>query len=283
MKGLTDGKPQMARPVGGAPSKASSGASGEKEKLLQQFKKEINKELKKARDDSSSTITRCLDGELERYADFYSETGYKDLSQSEHSSLLAYLSGINDLENLAGSAPKNSWASIFHLVNFFHSFSDLLGLDRVILDSFVRSLELVSSDGAARDSSTAPAAREMDLTTETSAETKEQNIFKSFANIDSAQENEMEIDLRGEFCIDNEAEIFFDKAQLAMARLCSLELAALLDGSENTGDSSKKDKSAPSFSFPVNQLTWQEITRMALVSVVMKSMDSQVPDIMNMT
>ena len=64
-----------------------------------------------------------------------------------------------------------------------------------------------------------------------------------------------------------------------MARLCSLELAALLDGNENPGDSSKKDKGAPSFSFPVNQLTWQEITRMTLVSVVMKSLDIQVSDI----
>ena len=280
MKKLSDGKPQAGRQAG-AQSKTPAGAFGDKDKIVQQYKKEINKELKKARDDSSVTVTRFIDTELEQYASLTNVEATKDegIAGSEYSNLQDYLIHPNDPGYLPGPNLKINWGSVFHVANFLHSFSGLLGLDRVFLDTFVRDVDFVSSDRAPHGAFTGSRADTTELPTQQSSTlAKDENIFKSFANTENEEETTMVFDLSREFGVDEHAEIRSDRLQLAMTRVCALELAALLEGGEITSESGKKDKekSPPSFSFPVNQLTWQEITRMALVAHVMKSMDKTV-------
>jgi hypothetical protein len=108
------------------------------------------------------------------------------------------------------------------------------------------------------------------------AETKESNIFKNFSNPDEFVQEITGFDCKNELRVDDDAEIFIDRVQLALARLSAIDLALILELNEVSSETGKKEKNVSPLNFPVNQLTWQEVTRMALVANIMKALDKPV-------
>jgi hypothetical protein len=237
-----------------------------------QIKKEVSKELKKAREDSNLFVLRALDLEYETVTSVLPHSEI-DSESNDAKSIDFFLTPASVASRLP--LTDHQMAQAFYISNFIHTFHGYLGIDSMSLESFFDYLRNVSAENTLDNSN------KMEETIEISSEAKstESNIFSKFSN----DLDEKIIDKRAsadkllESLEGDHYEIAMEKFILSITRIISSDLLNLLDTNEVLNESIKKDKSTlSSVNFPVNQLTWQEIMRMVVISNLLKEADKSV-------
>ena len=238
-----------------------------------QIKKEVSKELKKAREDSNLFVLRALDLEYETVTSVLPHSEVVDSESNDAKSIDFFLTPASVASRLP--LTDHQIAQAFYISNFIHTFHGYLGIDSMSLESFFDYLRNVSEENTPDNSN------KMEETVEISSESKttESNIFSKFSNDldDKIIDKRASADKLLESLEGDRYEIAMEKFILSITRIISSDLLNLLDTNEVVNESIKKDKNTlTSVNFPVNQLTWQEIMRMVVVSNLLKEADKSV-------
>ena len=233
------------------------------DKSVQQRKRDVTKDLKKAREKAIQELNQFFLEEMQEYH-FFSSTSHVQVDNSGNPGicgvdevLCAISDGIKDSHNIG---------RIIYLATFLNAVRHFIGLGHICLNTFMRQLESVSVQQDVMDASL--------LSSRICCSSSNLNVFHNSGEFEFQRQHtnrcrKEEIDFNFNFRL---AEMTFDKIQLSLVKVLSPELASFLgvvDKTSNVESSTnnlKVNSKLRNEVFPVNEMTWPEIMRMVLVT-----------------
>lgn len=284
------------------------------EKVKQQLRKDILSDIRKFRADAHSAVLSFFDNEEEdleedgaaaikpeqtnsspekrknlsfsTVSDFLSQTQkeltFPNISIPEDESKM----DVAESKKSSQYLQQLSWDDIFYIANTLNIVRPMLGLGRgVNLDELLAGLELNETDNS---SSTDDVARKLNLKDDTAMEIDGPQASNE-SKIAEDEEAEFEVEqarnnnnLSGKEHAREKAIVELEKIELFVTKALTHEIHQIFDLDTKEATSDKKQSGGGgggNLKFPLNQLTWLELSRMALISYLFTQLERSKEDI----